>query len=122
MFTQQEIPALIARQLPQVQSDLCRAASGAPVTAFQSIQVLTDYTKRMALEHDFKMVGKCMTIMGKLYEKGNAVVRNAVENIFIYSFSTLMCNCNIVEWRMVQSYMPSQLYSVFVEQVLRSKC
>jgi len=122
MFTQQEIPALIARQLPQVQQDLCRAGAHAPLTAFQSIQVLTDYTKRMALEHDFTMVGRSMTLMGKLYEKGDSLVRNAVENIFIYSFSTLMCNCNIVEWRMVQSFMPSDLYAVFIEQVLKSKC
>ena len=63
-----------------------------------------------------------MTLMGKLYAKGNRIVRNAVENIFIYSFSTLMCNCNIAEWRMVQSYMPAELYAVFVGQVLRSKC
>jgi len=90
--------------------------------ALQSIQALTDLTKRMALEHDFEMVEKCMTLVGKLYEKGNTAVRNAVENIFVYSFSTLMCNCNIAEWRMVQSYMPSELYAVFVEQVLRSKC
>ena len=63
-----------------------------------------------------------MTLMGKLYEKGDSLVRNAVENIFIYSFSTLMCNCNIVEWRMVQSFMPSDLYAIFIEQVLKSKC
>ncbi|HVU94933.1 MAG TPA: hypothetical protein VHE34_06890 [Puia sp.] len=120
MLNQQQIPALIARQLPQVQHDLCLA--GTMPSVYQSIQVLTDYTKRMALEHDFNMVGKCMTLIGKFYEKGNTIVRNAVENIFVYSFSSLMCNCNCVEWRMVQSYMPSRLYSVFVEQVLRSKC
>jgi hypothetical protein len=122
MFDQRQIPALIARQFPQIQQDLCLAGAHAPLEAFKSIQVLTDFTKRMALEHDFKMVGKSMTLMGKIYEKGNSVVRNAVENIFIYSFSTLMCNCNIVEWRMVQSCMPSALYSVFIDQVLRSKC
>lgn len=120
MISQIEVPAFIAAQLPQVSRELCHA--GAPLTAYQSIQVLTDYTKRMALEHDFKAVGKCMSLMGKLYEKGNTLVRSAVENIFIFSFSSLMCNCNIVEWRMVQSYMPSELYAVFVQQVLKSKC
>jgi hypothetical protein len=90
--------------------------------ALNAIQALTDLTKRMALEHDFEMVGKCMNLVGKLYEKGNPVVRNAVENVFIYSFSTLMCNCNIAEWRMLQSFMPTELYAVFVGQVLKSKC
>lgn len=89
------------------------------IAALNAIQALTDLTKRMALEHNFEMVGKCMNQANMLYEKGNAAVRNAVENVFIYSFSTLMCNCNIVEWRMVQSYMPSELYAVFVKQVMK---
>jgi hypothetical protein len=96
MFDQQEMPALI--------------------------QTLTDYTKRMALEHNFKMVGNCMTLMGMLYEKGNMPTRSAVENIFVYSFSTLLYNCNIAEWRLVQSYMPAELYSVFMAQIMKSKC
>ena len=81
------------------------------------IQVLTDHTKRMALEHNFKMVGSCMTLMGMLYEKGDKLTRNAVENIFVYSFSTMMCNCNIVEWKVIRSAMPDSLYSLYVRQV-----
>jgi hypothetical protein len=96
MYTQQEMPALV--------------------------QHLTDYTKRMALEHNFKMVRKCMTLMGMLYEKGNTLTRNAVENIFIYSFSTMMCSCNIVEWKVIRSTMPDALYNLYVQQVVKSKC
>ena len=76
----------------------------------------------MALEHDFKMVEKCMNLVEKLYEKGNTLVRNAVENIFIFSFSTMLSRCNVVEWRIVQSYMPADLYSLYVKQILKSKC
>ena len=86
------------------------------------IQSLTDYTKRMALEHDFKMVGKCMDLIGMLYEKGNPLTRSSVENIFIYSFSTMMCSCNIVEWKVIRSAMPDPLYALYVKQVLKSKC
>ena len=87
---------------------------------YQSIQDLTDYTKRMALEHDFVTAGKCMQRIGKLYKKGNDLVRNAVENIFIFSFSSLFCSCNIVEWRILQSHMPSELYALYVRQILKS--
>ena len=120
MLNQYEVPAYIAGKLPQVKSDLSR--NGVTLTAYQSIQVLTDYTKRMALEHDFKMVQKCMVLVEYLYEKGNALVKNAVENIFVFSFSTMLSRCSIVEWRIVQSYMPSDLYSLYVQQVLKSKC
>jgi hypothetical protein len=120
MLNQTQIPAYIAGELPQISREF--SGNGATLTAWQSIQVLTDYTKRMALEHDFKMVSQCMRLMGKLYQKGNAMVRAAIENVFIFSFSSLLYNCNIVEWRIVQSYMPSELYAIFIEQVLKSKC
>jgi hypothetical protein len=120
MLNQIDVPAFIARQLPQVRQDIY--CTNAPATAYRSIQVLTDFTKRMALEHEFKLVGKCMDLMEKIYDKGNAIVRNAVENVFIFSFSTLMCNCNVIEWRLIQSCMPAGLYSLYVRQVLRSNC
>lgn len=91
-------------------------------TIYQSVQELTDYTRRMALEHNFKMVEKCMRQVENMYEKGNTMTKNAIENIFIFSFSSLIANCNIVEWRIVQSYMPSRLYMLYVQQVLKSKC
>ncbi|MBS1661703.1 MAG: hypothetical protein JST68_11720 [Bacteroidetes bacterium] len=116
MLTAYEIPGFIAFRLPEVRLELSQS------NAYQAIQVLTDYTKRMALEHDYKMVQKCMSLVNKLYEKGNALVRNAVENVFIFSFSSLMTHCNAVEWRMVQTYMPSDLYTIYVRQVLKSKC
>ena len=75
----------------------------------------------MALEHEFKMVEKCMLLVEKIYEKGNVPVKNAVENVFIFSFSSIMTICNIVEWRIVQSFMPSCLYSLYIKQVLQSK-
>ena len=75
----------------------------------------------MALEPNFKMVEKCLELVESIYEKGTALVKNAVENIFIFSFSSMRMLCNIVEWRMVQSYMPAGLYTLYIQQVLRSK-
>ena len=120
MLNQYEIQAFISGKLPQVRHDLSLA--GTTPTVYQSMQVLTDFTKKMALEHNFKMVEKCMGLVETLYTKGNSLVKNAVENVFIFSFSSIMSRCNIVEWRMVQSYMPTDLYALYVQQVLKSKC
>jgi hypothetical protein len=118
MISQYQIPALIAGQLPQAGRDIYR--TGIPITAYQSIQVLTDYTKRMALEHEFKTVGKCMRLMGRLYNEGNTLVRNAVETVFIFSFSSIMAGCNVIEWRIIQSFMPAELYKLYIRQVMQS--
>lgn len=117
-MTQYEIPGFIAGKLPEIKKDLqgCRAGN-----VYQSIQVLTDYTKRMAIEHNFKKVEKCMALVERIYEKGNLLVKNAVENVFVFSFSSIMALCNIIEWRIVQSYMPARLYTLYMQQVLRSK-
>ncbi len=120
MLSPYEIPALIAGKLPRTKNDLSR--NGAHTSVYQSGQVLTVYTWRMALEHNFKMVQQCMSLAEKIYEKGNALVKNAIENVFIFSFSTIMSRCNAVEWRIVQSYMPSDLYTLYVRQVMKSKC
>jgi hypothetical protein len=119
MMNQFDVPAFIAVRLPQVKQDL--RTPGKETTIYQSIQVLTDYTKRMAIEHNFKMVEKCMALVEKIYDKGNTLVRNAVENVFIFSFSSIMTIFNIVEWRIVQSYMPAGLYTLYIQQVLRSR-
>src|ERR1700722_11200945 len=120
MFTPLEVPALIAGKLPQIKYDLLR--DNGQNSIYKSIQVLTDYTQRMALEHNFKMVQQCMALVEKLYDKGNALVKNAIENVFVFSFSTIMARRNAVERRIVQSYMPSDLYTLYVRQVLKSKC
>ena len=90
-------------------------------TIYQSIQELADHTKKMALEHNYKMVKKNMSKAQQLYKHGNALVRGAIENIFIYSFSTLMTRCNAVEWRIVQSYMPADLYRIYLNQIINSR-
>jgi len=117
-MTQNEIARFIAGKLPELKNDLhyCRAGN-----VYQPIQVLTEYTKRMAIEHDFKMVGKCMNLVDTIYERGNTQVKNAVENVFIFAFSSIMALYNIVEWRIVQSYMPARLYGLYMQQVLKSK-
>jgi len=115
MIHEFEVPAYISDTLPQLKREF---STGCHV--YDSIQVLTDYTKRMALQHDFKEVKTCMSLIEKIYGKGDALVKNAVENIFIFSFSSMRLLCNIVEWRMVQSIMPSSLYMLYMHQVLRS--
>ena len=117
-MNQYEVQTLIAGKLPQLKNDL--TLSGPRANIYQSIQVLADYTKRMAIEHEFKMVESCMSLVQKIYEKGNTLVKNAVENVFIFSFSSIMTICNIVEWRIVQSFMPACLYTLYVQQVLKS--
>jgi hypothetical protein len=105
-----------------------QASPNAPATpstlpaVFSAIQELTDQAKHLALQHDFAGLKNCMKRVQKIYRSGNASVKNAVENIFIFAFSSILPHCNQVEWRLVQSCMPTELYTIYVRQVVRSTC
>ncbi len=117
-MNQYEIPAILEDELPAIATDLKEQAVTGNVT--HAIKVLTAYTRRLLSLHDLPAVVKCMQVADKIYDKGNQVVRNAVENVFVYSFSGLQCACNRLEWKVIQAKMPVSLYSAYVRQIYKS--
>jgi len=93
-----------------------------PPAVFSAIQELTDQAKHLALQHDFAGLKNCMNRVQKIYRSGNAGVKNAVENIFIFAFSSILPHCHQVEWRLVQSCMPTELYTLYIRQVTKAGC
>src|ERR1700722_13468963 len=89
---------------------------------FSAIQELTDQAKRLAFQHDFAGLKNCMNLVQQIYKSGNTGVKNAVENIFVFAFSSILPRCNQVEWQLVRSCMPQELYSLYVGQINRSAC
>lgn len=61
MLDQFEVPVYIAGRMPQLKMR--------DKDIYQSMQTLTDYTRRMAFEHNFKMVEKCLELVEKIYER-----------------------------------------------------
>lgn len=117
-MNQYEIPAMLEDELPAIAPSLKENAVTGNVT--QAIKVLAHYTRSLLSLHDLPAVVKCLQVADKIYEKGNQVVRNAVENVFVYSFSGLQCACNKVEWKVIQARMPLSLYSAYVRQIYKS--
>lgn len=91
-------------------------------TVFSAIQELTDQAKRHAFQHDLTGLKDCMNLVQQIYKSGNIAVKNAVENIFIFAFSSILPQCHQVEWRLVQSCMPTELYALYVRQVTKAGC
>jgi hypothetical protein len=89
---------------------------------FSAIQELTDQAKRLAFQHDFAGLKNCMNLVQQIYKTGNAAAKNAVENIFVFAFSSILPRCNQVEWQLVQSCMPTELYTLYVRQVTKVGC
>lgn len=115
MLNEYEIPAFIGTKLPEIECDLKDLYL--PKNIHDSIQVLTDYTKKKALANDLKKVEKCLALAEKMYQKGNAEVKRSVVNIFVLSFPCLKLACSAEEWRKLLSFIPSTLFGLYLRQV-----
>lgn len=112
MINQYEVAACLQDELPEVSSP------GLDIVA--NIQGLTDYARSKASLMDLKEVRRCMVFAEKMYSKGNRYVRDVIENVFVFSFSTLLL-CDKRRKMQLQALIPLSLYSLYVQQVLRSR-
>lgn len=112
-----EVSAMIEDEIPAIKKEIASKTIG---NANAVMLILARYTRKMISLHDLPAVVKCMHLVDKIYNKGNAIVKNAVENVFIYSFSGIRVCCNKAEWTVIQAKMPMTLYSVYVRQIYKS--
>jgi len=117
-MNQYEVPALIAETLPGTSEALHQC--GPVCNMLQAMGVLCSYTREQLQRHDVPAAIKCMKLADRLYERGDTIVRSAVENVFVYSFSGIRARCNAAEWQLLQSKMPITLYTLYIQQLYRS--
>jgi hypothetical protein len=116
MINQYEVAACLKDELPQVSRTLPILAA---LDVVANIQVLTDYARNRAVLMDLKEVRKCMLFAERMYSKGNQYVRDVIENVFVFSFSTLFL-CDRRRKMQLQALIPLSLYSVYVRQITAS--
>ena len=59
-----------------------------------------------------------MKLADHIYSQGNTIVKNAVENAFIYSFSQASQSCNKKEWELIRAHIPPDLYTQYIKQLI----
>jgi len=117
MITQTDLTENIQADIPELSNTLCEKAKGKNV--YQVMYTLLDYTHSKIVEHNFNTVKKCLQLAEKLYEKGNGMVRNAVVNVFIYSFSKFLLH-DEEDRKVLIGLIPASLYTLYVKQMLHS--
>src|SRR6202035_352796 len=117
MITQYDIPGKLT-QLPAAfnfQPNL----GNLNMNVYKELQQFTNYTRRVVNEHNYTQAKQCFKLASQLYTEGDNVVRNAIENIFIFSLSSFFPH-DRVEKVILKSLIPDILYSLYVKQISRS--
>lgn len=117
MFNQYEVAACIVDEIPEIKDDLLKATHKLEI--FKSIQCLADYTRKKVQDHDLLKVKKCFAVADKIYDRGNTLVKIAIENVFVFSFSSLMFSCDRQERNKLLSIMPLSLHTAYIEQLMK---
>ncbi|MCF6407435.1 hypothetical protein L3C95_32520 [Chitinophaga filiformis] len=116
-MNQYEAAAQIADEIPEIQKEIvCAPVFG---SAYLSVKVLANYTARMLQQHQLRQVQRCMVLAEKIYNRGNQLMKTAIENVFIFSFSSFRMSCSRQEWLEIQRVMPAVLFSLYIQQVLK---
>ena len=119
MITQYEVPSLLREELPQLAGKI--QPTNVMIDVYKSVNYFTNYAKEAVRDHHFNLAKKCFILAEKLYRNGDNIVRMAIENIFVYSFSSFM-PIDRIEKLILQSIIPASLNAVYLKQVTSSNC
>lgn len=111
-----EVPALIEDALPELHKPLRQFP--AIFHLYETMECLRDYTLRQWRDQNLTTLEKCFRVTGRLYERGNQRVRDAVERILIPGISHAEINGQAGRIRLF-SMVPASLYNLFICQHLK---
>ena len=118
MLNQYEVPAYLLEKIPGMEQELKMISP--TLNIFKTIQCLANYTRQKVTQHDFTSVKNCFAIAEEVYTEGSTQVKNAIENVFVFSFSSILNLGSNEEKKQLQALMPLHLHTAYVKQVLKS--
>jgi hypothetical protein len=111
MITPAETNRYVAEHLPGAIGQSQRDA-----TMYHSLEALRNYACEQAAARDFTRLGECLKTTEELHREGAESLRNAVENVVIYSFSRIL---NLAgDPQRVRAVMPERLLNLYNSQCL----
>ncbi|RYD99522.1 MAG: hypothetical protein EOP54_03825 [Sphingobacteriales bacterium] len=117
-MNQNEAAAAISTAIPEVTEAITK--DGAFKNPFALIHIITQHTRKMVVQHNELMTEKCLKLVDRIYTKGDLAIKNAIENVFIFSLDNILFSCSAAERNRVFSKVPINLYTSYINQVYKS--
>lgn len=117
-MNQNEAIVAVCAALPEVTAAITNEKARS--NPFALLRIITEYTRKMAAQHNELMLEKCLQLVDRIYTRGARTIKNAIENIFIFSLDHILYPCSAGERARAFSKVPVSLYSSYVNQVYKS--
>lgn len=87
---------------------------------YMVINVFTRQIKKLIRDNDQKILLRSIRKMNQLYNKGDQALKNAIENIFIYSLDSFTFSSEPAYKKMIFDKMSLSLQNNYLHQVYKS--
>lgn len=117
-MNQYEAADEIATIIPEAKCEIITV--GNMKNAYTIIKIFTKYIRSSVEANNQLLIEKSLRLMERIHDKGDAFLRNAVENVFVFSWDSVTASCNALQRKMLVSKMPLGLYTAYINQVYKS--
>ena len=116
MLSQNDLPEYIEQAMPEL-SKFGKANKSKNV--YDIVRQMLKYTRSQVIQHNLNAAQKCMSLAEQLYNKGNNVIKNAIENVFVFSFSHAFFH-DEEKKKSIMTIIPDTLYKLYKKQLVNS--
>ena len=115
MINQFEVPACIEDTIPALKEELHQFPAVHHIN--ETMGCFTKYTDKQLRAQNFPAAGKCLQLAGRLYERGNTVVKEAITRIFLPVLCRVPLADAVSRIRMY-SLIPDSIYPLYIQYQL----
>lgn len=83
-----EVIDLLGNEFPALNTELERVPNGANI--YKAVQCFADFSKTLVHTENFKELKHCFRVADKMLKEGNGIVKNAIENCYVFSESCML--------------------------------
>lgn len=108
------LPEVISSGIPELKQEVGKAFYKQNAAAV--LQVVVNFARDMLVKRNLSRVKWCIHYVGSVHEKGDAVVKDIIENLFVRSFNGMKRLCTPAEWQEIYSKIPENLGIIYSNQ------
>ena len=119
MMNQTEATSCLLQHLPELDRSIqspCSSASFYPAT-----QAFLQLTCHQVTAHNYRMARRCFQLADRLYVQGNATVKRAIENLFVFAMDRIFSQAGR-DQHSIRGLVPISLYTAYINQVMKHGC
>jgi hypothetical protein len=109
-----DILNLLGEELPEINIELEKLSN--PQNVYTSVKCFAEFTKSLVNKGNFSEVKHCFNIAEKMMLEGNKTVKNAIENVYIFSMSTILDLTSPISYK-IKDMMNRSLWKEYSKQV-----